>query len=412
MTPDATVGPAPLTLAAARDHWRRGDWDALAGIAIADLKDCADRGALAALVGAALARNGDMQASRVMLDQARAWGAQDRDIARIMISNAFSTLGAVSHLLGDGALSTSLFGQSAAIGGYAANPDMAARRRGLYERARTSPFTASGLRNGRDAQAAGKRVFLTFSSSNWRRSLDRLDGQARAMEVYDAVFATTEDDLDFRYRDRFADRLTSDVRGFGYWSWKPQIILQTLRQLEDGDILHYADVGCHLNPKGVPRLMEYFDLAAQAEAGVLAFQAGLPSPVVPTPDPRYTWREIDWNKGDLIDFLEAPVASDPEAGQIVATTFFIRKCANSLRLLNLWSQLFEYEWSLLDDTPSTRPNFDNFQEHRHDQAAFSLLCKANGAEVVSNLEIEIYFRPEEQWDMLDAYPIHAKRDKG
>ena len=46
------------------------------------------------------------------------------------------------------------------------------------------------------------------------------------------------------------------TRGFGYWCWKPQVILQSLRQINDNDILIYADIGCEFVPSRAKSLLQ------------------------------------------------------------------------------------------------------------------------------------------------------------
>ena len=49
-------------------------------------------------------------------------------------------------------------------------------------------------------------------------------------------------------------------KGGGYWIWKVQLILQSLRDLDDGDILIYSDSGSSLNLSGEKRFQEYMFL--------------------------------------------------------------------------------------------------------------------------------------------------------
>ena len=35
-------------------------------------------------------------------------------------------------------------------------------------------------------------------------------------------------------------------RGYGYWFWKPLFLKKILNEIKNGDIVHYIDIGCHL----------------------------------------------------------------------------------------------------------------------------------------------------------------------
>jgi hypothetical protein len=108
--------------------------------------------------------------------------------------------------------------------------------------------------------------------------------------------------------------------------------------------------------------------------------------------------------------------------QYVTTAFILRKDSRTERLLDDWAAVWKANLNLINDAVSSYPNFDGFIEHRHDQSAFSLLCKLAGAESLCYLDLEYpvllpkgnfldgtsYFL---NWKILFNTPIHAKRDK-
>lgn len=260
-----------------------------------------------------------------------------------------------------------------------------------------------------------QRSFLTFASTNMSASLLRVHNQAIAMGAYDSIMLTNERNLDYEFREQFSKYLKPEVRGFGYWSWKAQIILQTLRQMNEGELLQYTDAGCHLNPKGRKKLDEYFQRAQDGETGILAFQA-IPPAFHDNKVRLLDLKESKWCKGDLCDALE--VRSNPsimETQTIGAGIIFIRKCDRSMELIENWLNVYKRNFSLIDDSKSQSPNPQGFVEHRHDQSIFSILAKLNGVDTVSAYE---YWYPDGKtppgpdWEILAEYPIHAKRDKG
>ena len=40
-------------------------------------------------------------------------------------------------------------------------------------------------------------------------------------------------------------------RGYGHWVWQTYIHQLVLSKMDDGDIYHWCDVGCHFNKKGI-----------------------------------------------------------------------------------------------------------------------------------------------------------------
>lgn len=260
-----------------------------------------------------------------------------------------------------------------------------------------------------------KKVFLTFADQRMSRALQRIKNQALAMGSYDFIVLANENNLDLKFREQFSEYLKPGVRGFGYWSWKAQIILQTLSQMNDGDLLQYTDAGCHLNPKGRKKLDEYFIKAQNSKSGVLAFQSTPPTfhnQKIKLLD----LREAKWCKGDLCDALGVRSNTNIMDTQTIgAGVIFIKKCDESLKLVTSWLDVYKNNFNLIDDSKSKSENPLGFIEHRHDQSIFSILSKLNRVETVSAYE---YWypngkgRPGPDWEVLREYPIHAKRDRG
>jgi hypothetical protein len=260
------------------------------------------------------------------------------------------------------------------------------------------------------------KVFLTFADSRLKRSLKRIVQEAEDMGCYSSVIAFTEDDLAPEFRDTFKEKLKPSVRGFGYWCWKPQIIKQVLANLNEGDILHYCDVGCHLNLGGKKRLQEYFDITSQSVSGILAFQAKKPSdPFQYDGRPLLDLRDRLWIKGDLLDYFHVRDQVDViETQSIGAGIFFIKKNDATMAMIDKWLKVYRSQFFLVDDSRSIAPNLDGFLENRHDQSIFSILCKLNQVETISAYE---YWYPSRynlstpDWAALKDYPIWAIRDK-
>ena len=260
-----------------------------------------------------------------------------------------------------------------------------------------------------------KKIFATFASSDLHRSLKRIENEAIGLGVYNNIFTFDEKNLEEKFFQKYKKYLKKGTRGFGYWCWKPQLILQVLEQVNNGDIIQYTDVGCHLNNNGIKRLNDYFDLAANARNGILAFQAGIPGPELVFDNRSFPlYLDKEWTKGDLLDYLNVRYSEDiVNSPTIGSGIIFIRKCPEAIKIIQEWLSVIDYDFSLLSDSPSKSANFPEFIEHRHDQAIFSILCKKNGVTLISACE---YWYPssnfkKDDWAVLKNYPIHAVRDK-
>lgn len=249
-----------------------------------------------------------------------------------------------------------------------------------------------------------------------KKSLARIKSQAEEMGIYDEIITATEDDLDANFKENFKEKLKYNIRGFGYWCWKPQVILQTLNRMNDGDILQYTDAGCHLNPSGITRLKYYFDTCSNSEHGILAFQAKPPTfPLEYDGRKLLDLSERRWCKEDT--FLHFGVENRKEithTQSIGSGIFFIKKNAHTIRIIKKWLDVYYTHFELVDDTPSKSTNCGDFIEHRHDQSIFSIICKLEEVDTISAYE---YWYPKKNsdqpdWDILVNFPIHAKRDRG
>lgn len=251
-----------------------------------------------------------------------------------------------------------------------------------------------------------KKYFCTFADSRMKKSLERIEKQAKDLDFFDKIIINDENTLNQSFKDEFKDKLVKGSRGYGYWVWKPQIILQTLSEMQDGDILLYADVGCHLNKNGIERLKYYFKQAELSESGLFVFQEA-----IKTEDDHletcYSHLEKIYTKGDIFDHFNVRDRNEIyNTGIIIATTFLIRKCKKSQNIIDQWLNVFKMNFNLVDNSPSKSSNFEGFIENRHDQSIFSILCKLNNIIPLSSYETW-----QSDWKKLDKYPILAKRDK-
>lgn len=245
-------------------------------------------------------------------------------------------------------------------------------------------------------------------------SAARVERQADSMGLFDGFKSFDETMLDSDFRSRFKSKLRDDIRGFGYWCWKPQVALQALAQMRDGDVLVYVDAGCHLNPRGRQRLEEYV-AALTPEIPILAFKYNDASQDIVlqargVPD----WTNEAWTKEDLFVALGVEPGAPLRTDQTYhATTFMLLNGPTARQFLTDWIEVFAKNWAMIDDTPSQAANAPNFQEHRHDQSIFSILCGRYPVIDIDAREIVCWSADQKSfdWDVLARYPVHARRDR-
>ena len=248
--------------------------------------------------------------------------------------------------------------------------------------------------------------FCTFADSRLIKSLARIEKQALQMEFYDKIFVYDENKLNLDFKNKFKEHLVKGTRGFGYWAWKPQVILQTLMEVNEGDVIQYSDAGCHLNSKGKKRLLEYFDLAKKSRSGILSFR-GKNNNESPQSENYYQNLEHRYNKADLLNYFGVLNEDDViNTGQFEAGIIFIRKDKETIKFVNEWINVFSNNFNFINDSPSLIPNHINFIDHRHDQSIYSILCKLSDVEELCTSE----YYTKGNWEELSYAPIWVKRD--
>ncbi|MBQ8805045.1 MAG: hypothetical protein IJZ68_01065 [Bacteroidaceae bacterium] len=243
-----------------------------------------------------------------------------------------------------------------------------------------------------------KRKFITFADSRMTGALRRIRKQAEELGVFDEIEALTEKDLDESFREKYSKYLKGNVRGFGWWIWKPYIIHKELIRLQDGDQLIYIDAGCHINPRGRKRFIEYMEILAANPIGIAAFELDS------------NCSEYRYSKMDLIAHLGVKDNSNIlKRGQLCTGHIFLVKNEQTVNFVYRWLQ----ETLIIphvDDSPSILENDPQFIEHRHEQSVFSIMCKLHGAASLPGGET--WPRVYGDWKSLSEYPIWDKRDLG
>lgn len=258
-------------------------------------------------------------------------------------------------------------------------------------------------------------TLVSFADSRMKPSLARLGRQASRLQQIDQVLLLSEDDLSSEYRANAGDRLNRRTRGFGYWCWKPEVMLMALSRVNRNDIVIYCDAGFHLNPRGGAHLQRYLAPLEAEQVDLVAFAHDLSIASFRGDQDRLpNFAERRWTKGDMLDFWGARnLASATESPQYCGGLFAVRKTERVIELMTKWREDALRRPELFDDSPSASPNLEGFIENRHDQSYFSLLCKQTEHVAFSAFEFWYPalkdFRPD--WETIRDFPFHAKRDK-
>jgi len=206
-----------------------------------------------------------------------------------------------------------------------------------------------------------KKYFITFSAgnTNYYEASDRLIKQANNLCIFDKIISYTDDYLknDNIFWRQHKNFIENNKKGYGYWIWKSYIIKKTMEQLEDGDVLLYADCGCEIDIRKKDKIINYMELVKTEY--IIGSKTAL---------------EKEYNKMDLILLLNILENKYLDTSQHQAGALLFLICEETRILINLWYDLC-CDYHNIDDSPSRSQNLDCFIDHRHDQSVFSLLTK-------------------------------------
>lgn len=239
-----------------------------------------------------------------------------------------------------------------------------------------------------------KNILCSFADARFRESSRRFKKQALSMCFFDEILIFDEYNLDRDFFKKYKEILKYENRGFGFYIWKPQIIIQALKKIKEGDLLLYLDIGCHLNPRGKEKLKYYVDKVKSSESGILVTEL------------EGIHLEKKWVKGDTLDFFgvydKEEIVNTP---QLQSGIIFIQKRKHTVSIIERWNSI-NSNTSLIDDSESVKPNYSIFIQNRQ-QSIFSIICKLEKVEKISNSNL--YTKGD--WTKLQDEPIWIKRDK-
>lgn len=193
------------------------------------------------------------------------------------------------------------------------------------------------------------------------------------------------------------------TRGGGYWLWKPFIIKETLKELDEDDVLIYSDAGMEI----VADIRPVVEICRK-RAPIMLFAGHYDD--VGAPGPNLCGK---WTKRDAFVFMDCDERQYHGAQLLDASFIVIAKARRSVAFVREWL-LYCCQPQLLTDEPNVcqLPNLPEFIEHRHDQSLLSLLAVREGLEVFrhpsqfgNHLKEERYRQPGE-W-IRAAYGAHG-----
>jgi len=258
-----------------------------------------------------------------------------------------------------------------------------------------------------------KIILFAFASLDLIKSVNRLKAQAIKSNYYDEIKILSPKDFDQEMKQKFIEITNNKKnRGYGYWFWKPLFLKKIMNEINVGDIIHYVDVGCHIQNIN-SRFNDYLNLLIDKNKWILPFQYYSKKQKLEDGISFPDREEFKYTKADLLNYFgfldNKNITHSP---QFWAGSFFITKDSKSINFLKEWMNVFEKKFNLIDDTQSIIENLKGFIENRHDQSVFSLLCKKYDIKSLPAYD-ECEWGEKNQkrtWEHNMNNPILAKRD--
>ena len=220
-----------------------------------------------------------------------------------------------------------------------------------------------------------KKYFISFGNKNFKYQLSRICSEAREVDWFDEVIGYTPSKISNFINDH-KEFFDNNSRGFGYWIWKPYIVLEQLSKVNDGDYVFYTDAGSRILPHRKDKFNEYLKMLDKqpilinGEGTALGAMGG------------YTQQKFiklsllkKFNLENDDKFLNS---SHSESGMIA-----VRKCKESINLIKRWLDLIlENNYINTNDDLGNDKQLDGFIEHRHDQSILNILFYLNSYEAL------------------------------
>mgnify|MGYP001269792970 CR=1 FL=1 len=207
--------------------------------------------------------------------------------------------------------------------------------------------------------------FVTFADKKYKLQQFNLCLYAKELNQFETVSDySKESDLIKTSFYNENKEIFDQERGCGYWLWKPFYILKKLEEIDDGDIVFYADCADVFMPQLIPFLRGEFDTC-----DVILLQGA--------------YKNKDWTKRDCFVMMDCDSEEYWDHNQLEAGIGFFKKTAKTIEVVNEWLEYCKNP-HILTDAPnqSGYHNFPSFQDHRHDQSILTNIA------IKHNLRIE------------------------
>lgn len=228
------------------------------------------------------------------------------------------------------------------------------------------------------------RIILTnLSNELYEESRIRLNKSA---EKHGIIEINSYDFADITITKFYSEnkKILDSPKGIGYWLWKPFIILETMKRLEEGDIVIYSDCGIEI----ISDLKPLINICKVKEPVLLFANGNFPNSL--------------WTKKDCFYLMDCDTEEARISRHCDAAFALFRKCDVTIDFLSDWLSYGTNE-NIISDLPNVYgENSFDYIDHRWDQSILSLLAYKRN--------IELYRMPTQFGNhyKLPAYRVNGE----
>lgn len=205
-----------------------------------------------------------------------------------------------------------------------------------------------------------KSILISFATNpKWYRAQTLLNNTGKAGNLTGCI-SYTDKSKQWEFMNKYKD--VYSTRGFGYWQWKPLIVLDAMNQVDNGDIIVYVDSGNLI----VKPLDYIIDHCKANDITLFDNRDGEP-----------TGRQhinCIWTKRDCFTLMSCDTPAYHNAPQVNASYQLYKKTPRVMEFLEEYKKWCSDDRVISDDPNTTLPNLNEFKDHRHDQSILTNLA--------------------------------------
>ncbi|CAM8619976.1 hypothetical protein [Candidatus Planktophila dulcis] len=227
----------------------------------------------------------------------------------------------------------------------------------------------------------------------WKFASLRLENQLNSSRHFHEVKTYSPAELQTLCDIKTNIFIRENPKGYGYWIWKPILILDFIKNYPNIDVILYLDSGCEFisNPSSDITWNNYLAKVGKFEAVFFANDL----------------KEYSWTKQELFEYLSVS-AEEKITDQLVGGAFLMTRNF-ALGFCKKWLEVMQVDNFLYanDEVNHLKQNVE-FREHRYDQSVLSILAKRESNVCILRGNEEIYFPMN--WQNALHKPIWTSRN--